>query len=383
MKKPVMKLFAIVVVCVIAFSLVPLSVAQAQTREFSLSFLLQNRPGGDQTYELNVTISQALYQYYLDKSHFAPYNEFAMFVTPEALKPIADQLWQIYNNTEDFTNGVLMLVHQLTYQATIPEYYPIETLAAGKGDCDLFSFIAASILEAGGVQTVLLYYESLQHMNIGVDLGATPKEGRYQVYSIQNQNVAYYVAECTGENWQDGWRVGESPEDYKNASVQVKSLAGMEQSSAGQVSASLRALDPSTVTIQLSPAIMLENSQVTISGQILPSAAKENVTIQAKIWSSAWTTIGTVLTGQDGRFTFIWTPQTNGVVPIQAFWQGNSQNNGASTQTNVTILPLYLVALIVTIVAAVVVVTFTFFMTRPKKQTSVPYSMQQDISPPP
>jgi hypothetical protein len=61
------------------------------------------------------------------------------------IKPIADRLWQIYNNTEDFTNGVLMLV-QITFEESAPGKYPVKTLVAVKGDCDLFAIIAASIL---------------------------------------------------------------------------------------------------------------------------------------------------------------------------------------------------------------------------------------------
>lgn len=55
------------------------------------------------------------------------------------------------------------------------------------------------------------------------------------------------------------------------------------------ISASLRELDPSTLALQISSSIMLENNNVTISGQILPQTANENVTLQAKINSDSWT----------------------------------------------------------------------------------------------
>ena len=71
-----------------------------------------------------------------------------------------------------------MLVHQITYQEVIQGRYPVETLFDGYGDCDLFAFIAASILEAGGIPTVLIYYRDKLHMEIGVDLGAVPTEAR-------------------------------------------------------------------------------------------------------------------------------------------------------------------------------------------------------------
>lgn len=168
------------------------------------------------TYELNVTIPQVLYQYYTIQNH-ALYSEtdLAKFVTPYTLKPIADRLWQIYNNTEDFTNGVLMFVHQITYREVVSGKYPVETLVAGNGDCDLFAYIAASILEAGGIPVVLLYYKTQLHMEIGVDLGSAPTDARVQVYSVNHQNVSYYIAECTGGKWREGWRVGETPPNTK------------------------------------------------------------------------------------------------------------------------------------------------------------------------
>jgi hypothetical protein len=380
MKEPSMKTIAIVAVVIIAFSSVPLSKGQDQTQNYTVSFLLQNHPGGDLTYELNVTIPQALYQYYLSEGHsMFSEEDFAKFVTPYTLKPIADRLWQIYNNTEDFANGVLMIVHQLTYEETLPEKYPVETMVAGKGDCDLFAFIAASILEAGGINVVLFYYKTQLHMNIGVELSNTPNDTRTDVYYIEYQNVSYYTAECTGEEWRDGWRVGECPTEYRNASAQVITLNNMEQSSIGQVSASLRELDPSTLTLQISPIISLENSQITLSGQILPMVANQNVTLQAKINSSTWTTIGTVETQSDGRFKYDWIPETGGIIAVQASWLGNREYNGStSAETNIIILPLFVVAEIVAILLAVGIVTFAFLKTRHKPQGQEEDSIKQD-----
>jgi hypothetical protein len=370
MKSYYMKAVCFAVIAVFILSLVPLGKAQAETHDYTASFLLLNRPEGDLTYELNVTIPQVLYQYYTIQNH-ATYSDsdFTKFVTPYTLKPIADKLWQIYNNTEDFTNGVLMLVHQITYQQVIPGKYPVETLVDGYGDCDLFAYIAASILEAGGIPVVLLFYKAQQHMEIGVDLGTAPTEARVQVFSVNVQNVSYYIAECTGNQWRDGWRVGETPSEYQNVSSQVVPLGNMEQSSIGQVSASLRELDPSTVALHVSPSIMLGSNNVTISGQILPQTANENVTLQAKINSNSWTTIATVQTQADGRFQYIWASPTDGSVPIQASWLGNRQYNGAtSAQTNVIVMPLFMVALIAALVFAMVVFVLVVIKIRRRKQ---------------
>jgi hypothetical protein len=369
MKNTYVRVLSVAVITVMVLYLVPLGKTQTLPQDYTRSFLLLNKPDGDLTYELNVTIPQALYQYYTIQSH-ALYTDadFAKFVTPYALKPIADRLWQIYNNTEDFTNGVLMLVHQITYQEIIPGKYPMETLVAGSGDCDLFAEIAASILEAGGIPTVLLFYRSQQHMEIGVDLGSAPKEARVDVYNVNVQNVPYYIAECTGIQWRDGWRVGETPTEYQNISSAVVTLENMEQSSIGQVSANIRELDPSTLTLQISPSIMLESNRVTISGQILPETANENVTLQAKINNGGWTTIVNVTTQADGRFQYNWAPATGGMVAVQASWLGNRQyNGGASAQASMVILPIYIVALIAALVSAVTILVFVLVKTRRRK----------------
>jgi energy-converting hydrogenase Eha subunit A len=386
MKNIYFKALSFAIIAVMVLSLVPIDKTQGQTQEYTQSFLLLNKPDGDVTYELNVTIPQVLYQYYSMQSH-ALYTDldFAKFVTPYALKPIADKLWQIYNNTEDFTNGVLMLVHQITYQEIIPGKYPVETLVAGNGDCDLFAEIAASILEAGGIPTVLLFYRTQQHMEIGVDLGSAPTEARVAVYSVNVQNVPYYIAECTGSQWRDGWRVGETPTEYQNVSSSVVTLENMEQSSIGQVSANIRELDPSTLTLQISPSIMLESSRVTISGQILPETAKENVTLQAKINNGGWTTIANVTTQEDGRFQYNWAPATGGMVVVQASWLGNRQYNGAeSAEASVVVMPIYIVMLTVALVSAVIVLVLALVKVRHRKSEPIQSSETEPppISPP-
>jgi hypothetical protein len=374
MKISYLKAISLTVIIVVVFSLVPIGRAQGERQDYAVSFLVQNRPDGDMTYELNVTIPYELYQYYRMQNHFlfSP-ADLSMFITPYTLKPIADRLWQIYNNTEDFTNGILMLVHQITYEESAPCRYPVETLVAGEGDCDLFAFIAASILSAGEIPVVLLYFKEQSHMEIGVDIGSTPKNVRTQAYSVNYQNVSYYIGECTGSNWRQGWRVGECPTNYQNVSSQVISLKNVEQTSIGQVSASLRELDPSTLTLRVSSSLILESSELVISGQILPQSANENVTMKAKSNGGNWSTIATVETQSDGQFTYTWTPPT-GSVDIQASWLGNRQLNGAkSTQNSITILPYFFVLLILTVVLGVVIVLLIFMIVRHRKTQNPRY----------
>jgi hypothetical protein len=360
---------SLAIIVIFVLSLTPLSLTGAQITDYEVSFLLCNHPDGGLTYELNVTIPQTLYQYYANQNHrLSSSVDFPKFVTPTTLKPLADKLWQICNNSEDFTNGVLMLVHQITYREVIPGKYPVETLANGYGDCDLFAYIAASILKAGGIPTILLYYKAQEHMEIGVDIGRAPVEARVGTFHIEYESVSYYIGECTGSDWRTGWRIGETPSQYQNVSSQVIPLESIEQTSVGQVSVSLRQLDASSLSLEIFPPIMLENSNITVSGQVQPVVTNENVTLQAKV-GTGWTTIGTVATQSDGRFVYDWMPTTDGIVVIHAVWQGNRQYNGAtSAQTNVVVLPFYLVLLIVALVLAVALLVILLIELRRKSR---------------
>jgi len=383
MKKGYLKALSLTVVLLAVVALAPIGRTEGQSQDTVVSFLLLNH-NRDKTYELNVSIPYILYQYYTVQSHFlfSP-SDFSRFVTPYTLKPIADRLWQIYNNTEDFTNAVLGMVHQITYKEVAPPKYPVETLVNGYGDCDLFSYIAASILEAGGIPTVLLYYKEQEHMEIAVDIGSEPTQARTSVYSVTYQNATYYIAECTGGQWRQGWRVGECPTDYQNATTQIIGLDGMEQTSIAQVGASLRELDPSTLALQVSSSLTLENSPIVISGQILPQVAGENVTLQAKINSNNWITIATVETQPDGTFTYSWTPPS-GTIDIQANWEGNRQYNGASSaQNSVFVMPYIFLALILTLAVGIVLLSLVFVVVSRRRKNAISMQMQSSAPPPP
>jgi len=73
---------------------------------YTFSYSLLNQPDGSSRYELTVTVTSSLYEYYSSKDHDLYSLDFSKFVTPYALKPIADSLWSIYSDEEDFANGV-------------------------------------------------------------------------------------------------------------------------------------------------------------------------------------------------------------------------------------------------------------------------------------
>jgi len=353
MKYRLTKATVLLAATLILFSTITFSRAQDQTRTYQLL----NNPEGNITYQLNVVIPENLQEYYAEKSHrITSSNQFSSFVTPYSLQPIADKLWDIYDNPEDFTNGALMIAHQITYVETTPGKYPVETMADDRGDCDLFSFICASILNAGGLDVVLLYYEEQSHMNIGVHLPSAPQDCRDSVYYVTNDDTQYYVAECTGGNWREGWRVGECPPDLKQVSAEVVTLEDAEQMAPGQVSASFTSMEPSALSLEVSPIISIQNTAIVLVGQLAPEMANENVTLYAKINSADWTIIGSTVTEQDGSFEYVWTADVAGSHSIRAGWSGNQLYTGAmSTAKNATVLPLFLTALIGVAVIATII----------------------------
>jgi hypothetical protein len=333
---------------------------------YSQSYQLLNKPGGSTYYRLNVTVQQSLYDYYLGKSHtLTSNNDFAKFVTPYALEPIADRLWGIYTDDEDFVNGVLMITHQIPYEVTAPSKYPVETIINNEGDCDLFSFIAASIIKAGGTDVLLLYYESKAHMNIGVSLSHAPNDARGQASYVTYNSTRYYVAECTGGNWQTGWRVGELPTDLEQAQVQVITLESSEPSSVGQVSASYNTLAASTMSLAASASYLIQEGTVTISGHLSPALQNATVVIYVETNSASWAVLGTTTTDSNGRFAYAWRAESAGVCFVRASWFGNENYAGADSPIQtVTILSTFFVLLLAMTAILVCAGIAVFLMSR-------------------
>lgn len=332
----------------------------AETYNRSYEFL--DHPSGSIHYRLNVVVQQSLYDYYLEKSHALYSNDdFAKFVTPYALKPIADRLWEIYTDDEDFANAVLMIVHQIPYEVTVPPQYPVETLVENKGDCDIFSCVAASILKAGGLNVVLLYYESQSHMNIAVSLSHMPLDVRGQVYYVTVDGVQYYMAETTGGDWENGWRVGECPDTLKDAPVQIITLENSEQSTFGQVSASYQILASSSISLTISQIFLIQGSVVTIAGQLSPALQNETIIIYIRVNNSPWIVLDEVNTTNDGNYAYAWSAEAAGICYIRASWSGNEDYSVAdSSIQTVTILSTFFIALlgVAVILACVGIVVF-------------------------
>ncbi len=334
------------------------------SQNYSFAYQFLDRPDGSTYYRLNVTVPQSLYEYYLGKSHTVrSTSDFAKFVTPFALKPIADSLLEIYNDDENFVNGVLMLVHQIPYEVTIPPKYPVETIVENKGDCDLFSFIAASIIKVRGLDCVLLHYENEKHMNIGVNLQHAPRDVRGEAFYVTHNHNRYYIAECTGSDWQTGWRVGECPEDLRYASAQIITLENYEEISAGQVSASLNALAVSALTLATSAILVIQGSTVMLSGQLSPKLQDKNITIYVKVNNLRWMVLDTITTDSNGLFDYAWHVGVGGLCYVRASWSGDDNYAVADSPTVIiTSLSVFFILLLVTTLILIAVGTIIYSM---------------------
>jgi hypothetical protein len=358
----------------VACFLLSSGVSTVLAKDVSVFYQFVDQSTGANLYMLNVVVPQSLIDYYGQMSHkSASGADFAKFVTPFALAPIAACIREIYPDDEDFANGVLTLVHQIPYEVIIPASYPVEILVSNKGDCDLLSFVAASVLKAGGLDVVLLHYPAKEHLNIGINLPDVPKNARSGVYSVTHLGAKYYVAECTSSDWKNGWRVGESPADLKNVSATILSLDQPEQVSPGQVSASFKKLADSSLGLNVSPFLLLEDNSFTASGQISPAVSSQNVTLYFSANGDSWFVAGTAVTGVDGRFNLVWVPEENGFLELRASWVGNDVYAGStSVKVGSLVLPFLFFVVAVVLVIAVLILLVVYFITKHRSKRAAP-----------
>jgi hypothetical protein len=238
------------------------------------------------TQTLYTSVPPSLYDYYHSESHqVSGEREYAKFVTPDAVRTIAENLRKVASNgsssDEDFANDVLALVRQIPY-AVSDRKYPVEALVDNSGDCDVSSFLVASIMKAGGLDVVLLVYRDLpgSHMNVGVYLPhkPIPTSSEVEPDGFEYDNKTYWVAECTPTG---DWKVGHQPGSFANLEPSIIPVENAEASSPALVSSRLNSpLIPSSISINLSldNSGASENSKsLTVSGSISPAYAGRKV----------------------------------------------------------------------------------------------------------
>ncbi|MGQ9459658.1 MAG: Ig-like domain-containing protein [Candidatus Bathyarchaeaceae archaeon] len=365
-----MKKFVVTIILLTALSLPSCCFAV----NYDYTYGLLDHLDGSTTYRLTVSVTSSLYDYYRSKDHSLHLYDFAKFVTPTPLKPIADNLLMIYSDDEDFANGVLMIVHQIPYVESGPQKYPIETIVENEGDCDLFSFVAASIMKAGGLDVVLLLYEAQSHMNVGVHLSQEPEDARFPTYYYSYEGKRYYVAECTGDDWRNGWRVGECPDMLKGIRPHVITLEDCEQSSPGQVSSSYGVLASSSLFLSVSSRFVIAGRTVTVSGSLTPALPGKNVTIYVCSGGSSWSVLVKVVTDSDGRYSFTWSPSSAGTYSIRAGWSGDEDYAGADSNTcvlSVVSMEWLLMGIAVIVSLGVLLVAVIATRRKPPEETEI------------
>jgi hypothetical protein len=331
----------------------------ANATNYQSVFRLTEYPGGPVKYSLTVSVTSSLYNYYVSQNHDVVTSaDFAKFITPYAVAPIADALRSVYSNDEVFADAVLSIAQQIPYQVS-PAVYPVETLKLNYGDCASFSLLVASVLKAGGLNVVLLEYSSQQHMNVGVSLSHTPNYARSNPYYVDYNGTRYYIAETTGDSFPDGWRVGECPTELEQANPNVISTNGYEQSAPEQVSASYKTLNPSQISISVSSTFAMESSVINIAGTV-SSSDVANVSIYVSSFGGVWQVLATVSTDSSGHYAYQWKPQSGGIYYVQASWSGNTNYAGADSQTvTLYIIPFYsLIAIALGMILLVLLIAF-------------------------
>jgi len=276
------------------------------------------------THTLYTSVPPSLCDFYQSSSHkISRDSDYAKFVTPDAVRIIAENMRQVVSNRprsdEDFANDVLTLVHQIPYSVSAYKY-PVETIVDNSGDCDVVSFLAASIMKAGGLDVVLLIYRDLpgSHMNVGVSLPYKPlNTPEIEPVGFEHNNKTYWAAECTPTR---NWKVGHQPEFVAYVKPTIISLEDCEESSPTPVSSSLNSpLRSSSISINPS----LENSNatekerpLTISGSISPASSGKKVVMYVSQDLSSGKVFETD-TDHLGNYSLTWNVTSTGTYYIR------------------------------------------------------------------
>lgn len=322
----------------LAISLIPTSIGQSTNQQIS-NYQAQYSVLGHKLY---VSLTPSLYEYYGNLTHTVnDDSDYANFVTPQAVLPIAQCLRNLTDglshSDEQFANAVLSLVHQIPYNVSNVQY-PVETIVDNSGDCVPLSLLAASIMEAGGLDVILIHYTGINpaHMNVGVYLPYTPIYHSLLMAptSFSYDNKTYWTAEATPLA---DWKVGDQSEDLIGATPVIiplnNTITGL---SPWQVSASLdNPLPPSSITLNLSQGNFTDEENLTrtlnITGSITPQYSGQPIVIYMNNESLSYNF--TIFTDDNGMYSVPWNFTTAGTYYISASWSGTPDCSSADSET--------------------------------------------------
>jgi hypothetical protein len=290
---------------------------------------------------LYVSLPPSLKDYYQGKGHtITNEKDYAKFVTPDAVKSIAENIRNITRNTpyddEGFANAVLMIVREIPYVRSNAKY-PVETIVDNSADCDGLSILAASIMKAGGLDVVLLLYKGINptHMNVGVYLEHMPVTHSWWITpsGVDYDNKTYWIAESTSLA---DWTVGDRPELLAHDKPVVIPLANSEKKSPESISSSLNSpLQSSSISINLSTGysnISSDERAINISGSVSPTSPDERVAVYINQPGYSPTAY-TATTDQLGNYTLIWNVTLSGTYDVRTGWSGSANYSGSDSET--------------------------------------------------
>ena len=287
------------------------------------------------SHELHVSVPSSLYEYYSGKTPVITNdNEYATLVTPDAVKSIAENIRNLTSDSsrsdEDFANAVLSLVHQIPYNDTKLNY-PIETLVENEGKCDTLSLLAASIMKAGGLDVVLLYFKGVHHINVGVYLPYEPHTTYWwlQPTGYVFNGKTYWIAECTPAM---DWKVGDVPPLLADEQPTIISLENSEELAPARVSSKLGSpLNASSISINLSTELLNTTERaLAISGSLSPACPNETVAVYFSKDGISYDA-HRVETDYLGNYSFNWNVNSTGTYYVRTSWSGNENYTGADS----------------------------------------------------
>ncbi|MEM4244021.1 MAG: hypothetical protein QXP44_04400 [Candidatus Bathyarchaeia archaeon] len=311
----------------------PSSLADNYERTFSFQFHF-----GLSSQKLHVSVPYSLYEYYDAKTpKIVRDMDYAALVTPDVFRQVAERLREATaegsRSDEEFANAVLMLVHQVPY-AIGDVKYPIETLVENSGKCDTLSLLAASIMKAGGLDVVLLYFKEAHHINVGVYLPYTPRGTWWWLpatgYDWNGRK--YWIAECTAAM---GWKVGDVPPILAEEQPWIIPLEDSESASPAQVSASWGgSLQQSSISIDLSAApadVGFGERQLIVAGAVSPALESASVVMYVSRNGIAYDVYRTE-TDICGGYSFNWNVTSPGTYYVRTSWSGSAEFSGADSE---------------------------------------------------
>ena len=316
-------------------------------------------------FTLNVTVSESLFGYYAGLKNPTSLDE---YVTPLAVKPIADILRTVSYSDEDFVNQVLKWNRQHKYEIT-NACYPAETLYTGKGDCDTFTYLVASVLIAGKVSDLcLITYEisaEERHMNLGVYLPEQPVDYGFRgLYWITFNNKPYYIAECTDQTkdpTRDSYKLGNMPSVLNDKEIlKSVSITNYKTDAPEQVIAYFLNTELTTISISATEFAPTMIYPIIIKGNIGVSLNNEKISLYYSHDKTKWYLAGETVT-VNGDFVFSWfvldkvdlTARTvEFIIPekvyIKAYWAGNTEyQGGVSEIVSSYVFPMWIVFAII------------------------------------